>query len=230
MIKCDLHIHSKYSFDALAKPKDIADIAIKRGIQCAAIADHGNIRGALEAQKYVQEKNLPILIIISEEVKTKSGDILAYNVKESIPEHLPVGETIKLIHQQGGLAVIAHPFGSWCGFKDDLKKYIGLLDGIEVSNASVFWGNKKAQNFAQEYGLAFTAGSDAHFTNQFIAKAWLELPLDYSPSLTADDVIAAIKQKRGQLGGRAANFFEKSLDHSFRTLTKLKILIKQKKR
>jgi len=226
MIKCDLHIHSRHSFDALAKPKDIVDIAIKRGIKCLAITDHGNIRGALEAADHVEQKNLPILIIISQEVKSKSGDILALNIKKSIAEHLSAAKTIDLIHQQGGLAVVAHPFGLWCGFKGNLKKYIGLFDAIEIFNASVFWGNKKAQNFARENNLAFTAGSDAHFSNGFIGKVWLELPLHYSPTLTADDIIAAIKQKNGVLGGGTANFFAKTIEHTFRSLTKLKCLAK----
>jgi len=222
MIKADLHIHSWHSFDSLADPKKIVDAAIKRGLQCVAIADHGNIRGSLEARNYALSKNLPILIIISQEVKSKLGDILALDIKEPIPEHLPAEKTIGLVHRQGGLASIAHPFGSWCGFEGDLEKFIGQIDAIETLNASVFWGNKRAQLFANNHNLAFTAGSDAHFTNQFIGKVWLELPFDYSPNLATADIIAAIKQKKGAVAGDAASFIEAAVDHSFRTLTKLK--------
>jgi len=62
----------------------------------------------------------------------------------------------------------------------------------------VFAGNDTARNFALNHNLAITAGSDAHFTNQFIGKAWLELPLEYSPILGTDTVIQAIKQKRAR--------------------------------
>lgn len=227
MLKCDLHIHSKYSFDSLADPKNIVDIAVKRGMQCIAIADHGNINGSLEAAAYVKKNNLPILIIISEEVKSKSGDILGLNIKEPIPDHLPAAESIDLIHKQDGLAVAAHPFGLWCSFKENLENYLGAIDGIEILNASVFKGNDAAAAFAKKHGLAFTAGSDAHFANRFVAKVWLELPLDYSPRLTADQVINAIKQKKGAAGGKMAPFIEKALDHPFRTLAKLKALVKK---
>jgi len=226
MIKCDLHIHSKYSFDSLANPGKIVDLALKRGIRCIAIADHGNIRGSLEAAAYARENSLPILIIISEEVKSKSGDILGLNIKEPIPDHIPAQNAIDRIHAQGGIAVAAHPFGLWCGFKDNLENYAHQLDGVEIINASVFAGNKPAENFAQKHNLAFTAGSDAHFTNHFIGKTWLELPLDYSPDLTAAQIINAIKQKKGKTGGKMASFLEKALDHPFRSLTKLKTLIK----
>jgi len=226
MIKCDLHIHSKYSFDSLAAPKKIVDLAVKRNIQCIAIADHGNINGSVEAAEYAKSKDLPILIIVSEEVKSKSGDILALNIKKSIPDHLPADESIARIHEQGGLAVVAHPFGLWCDFKDNLENYLGQIDGCEILNASVFKGNETARSFAQKNGLPFTAGSDAHFANHFIGKTWLELPLNYSPGLTAGQVIAAIKEKKGAVGGKMASFIEKAIDHPFRSLTKLKTLIK----
>lgn len=226
MIKCDLHIHSKYSFDSMADPKKIADLAVKRGIQCIAIADHGNINGSLKAAEYAQKNNLPILIIISEEVKSKSGDILGLNIKESIPDHLSAKESIARIHGQGGLAIVAHPFGFWCSFKENLENYLGAIDGIEILNASVFSGNETAAAFAKKHNMAFTAGSDAHFANRFIGKAWLELPLDYSPAITAAQIIAAIKQKKGGVGGKMAPFIEKALDHPFRTMAKLKALAK----
>jgi predicted metal-dependent phosphoesterase TrpH len=226
MIKCDLHIHSKYSFDSMANPHRIVDIAIERGIRCVAIADHGNIDGSREAAAYAESNNLPILIIISQEVKSKFGDILALNIKKSIPEHLPPEESIGRIHEQGGLAVVAHPFGLWCGFKMNLENYLGSIDGIEVLNASVFKGNETAKVFAKKHNLAFTAGSDAHFTNQFIGKTWLELALDYSPSLSPEQVINAIKEKKGTVGGHQASFLEKAIDHPLRSLTKLKMFVR----
>lgn len=227
MIRCDLHIHSKYSFDSLADPKKIVDLALKRGLRCIAIADHGNIRGSLEAAAYAKAKGLPILVIISEEVKSGSGDILALNIKEPIPDHLPANEVLARIKKQNGLAIVAHPFGLWCGFKENLSNYLGQIDGVEILNASVFSGNDTAKKFAQNHGLMFTAGSDAHFANRFIGKVWLELPLDHSSNLTADQIIAAIKEKKGAAGGHQASFIEKAIDHPFRTLTKLKCLLKK---
>ena len=224
MLKCDLHIHSKYSFDSLADPEKIVDLALARGLRCVAIADHGNMAGSREAQKYIQEKNLPIIAIPAEEVKSKQGDILALNIKEPIPDHLPAGETLKRIKGQNGLAVIAHPFGSFCGFKENLGNYLGQFDGVEILNSSVFSGNEKAEDFAQKHNLPFTAGSDAHFANRFVGSVWLELPLDWSPNLTPGQIIAAIKQKTGKTGGAFQPFLSKAIDHSFRSLAKLKIL------
>jgi predicted metal-dependent phosphoesterase TrpH len=224
-MKCDFHIHSRYSFDSLAKPKDIVDIAIKCGLQCIAIADHGNMVGSIEAIDYARD--LPILIIPSEEVKSKQGDILALNIKEPIPDKLSAIETISRIKQQNGTVIIPHPFGSLCSFKYDLEKLLTQIDGIEILNASVFWGNGRAARFAQKHSLAFTAGSDAHFSNQFIGKVWLDLPFNYSPTLTPDYVMQSIKSKLGTPGGHQAGFPEAAIDHSLRFLTKLKVFVKK---
>ncbi|MCX6758277.1 MAG: PHP domain-containing protein [Candidatus Nealsonbacteria bacterium] len=220
-MKCDLHIHSRYSYDSASQPKDIVDTAIKNGIQCVAIADHGNIKGSLEAREYARGK--PILVIISEEVKSKQGDILALNIKEPIPNKLSAEETITRIHGQGGTAVIAHPFGSMCGFDGDMENIMQRAEAMEVLNASVFWGNKKALDFMKNHGCAFTVGSDAHFPN-FIGKVWLELPVEYKNTLTPEFVMESVKSKIGMIGGKVGNFFEKAIDHPMRNLCKIGLL------
>lgn len=227
MFKCDLHIHSKYSFDSLADPKKIVDLSLARGLRCVAIADHGNMAGAREAQKYIQEKNLPIIAIPAEEVKSKQGDILALNIKEPISDHLPADKVLREIKRQEGMSVIAHPFGKFCGFKENLSNYLGQFDGIEILNGSVFSGNQEAESFARKHRLPFTAGSDAHFANRFVGSVWLELPLDWSPNLTPDQIIAAIKEKKGVAAGNPQPLLSKAIDHSFRSLTKLKNIVKK---
>ena len=82
-MKCDLHVHTSYSYDSWIPPKEMVEAAIKKGVDCLAICDHGEVKGALEAIEYAKGK--PILIIPGIEVKSKEGDILALNVKEKIP-------------------------------------------------------------------------------------------------------------------------------------------------
>lgn len=220
-MKCDFHIHSRHSYDSASNPKEIVDTAIKRGIQCIAIADHGNMEGSLEALEYAKGKM--ILVIPSEEVKSMQGDILALNIREVIPNKLSACETIKRIHGQGGIAIIAHPFGSWCGFRGNLEKIIAEADGVEVLNASVFWGNAKAMGFAKKFNCAFTVGSDAHFTN-FIGKVWLNLPFEFKESLTPLLVAEAIKSKIGTICGKEGTFLEKAIDHPLRNLCKINLI------
>ena len=216
-MKCDLHCHTYYSYDSLTSPEKMVEAALKKGINCLAITDHGEIKGAQKAIEY--SKGKPILIIPGIEIKSKEGDILGLNIKEVIPDKLSAKETIKKIKELGGLAILAHPFAWFCKFKGDLENLVREIDGIEVFNASIFGpGNKIALEFAKKYNLIFTAGSDAHFPN-FVGKCYLEIP---GENLSQEEILNEIKKKNGKIGGKEAIFLEKVIDRTKRNFAKIK--------
>jgi len=215
-MKCDLHVHTFYSRDSNSSPKEMVETAIKKGIDCLAITDHDEIRGALQSIEYAKGKS--ILIIPGIEIKTKKGDILALNVKKIISNKLSVSETIKKIKEAGGIAILPHPFSCFTPFKGNLKEIVSEIDGIEVQNASSFGlGKKKALDFARKFNLLFTSGSDAHFPN-FIGRVYLKIA---GENLSIEEVLKKIKEKNVKLGGREANFFEKIIDHLKRNIVKI---------
>ncbi|MBD3361422.1 PHP domain-containing protein [Candidatus Woesearchaeota archaeon] len=164
MKKYDLHIHSHFSSCSNMRPSKILRIAKKRKLNGIAITDHNTIKGGLEAKKLNKDKNFEV--IIGAEIKTKAGEIIGYYLKREIKEREPL-KVIKEIHKQGGIAVIAHPFGHGiirkCA-KVDLKE-LKNLDGVEVHNSrnTFHWENFYALVAARKYKLAETGGSDAHF-------------------------------------------------------------------
>jgi predicted metal-dependent phosphoesterase TrpH len=225
MMNCDFHIHTGYSFDSNSSPKEIVDKAIKEGIDCLAITDHGEVKGALEAMEYA--KGEPILIIPGIEVKSKEGDILGLNVKEKIPNKLSAKETIKRIKERGGFVIIPHPFGLFCKFRGNLKELIKEIDAIEILNASIFGnGNEIAKEFAKENNLPFTVGTDSHFTN-FIGKCYLEIP---GENLSIEEIFERIKKKEGKIVNKEVSFFEKVIDHLRRNFVKVQKYAGRKKR
>lgn len=162
-IRIDLHVHTLYSFDSSINPGGLREACARRGLAGVAVTDHDSLRGGLA---FASE--LPDLVIVpGEEIKSSEGEVIGLFLAEEIPPGLSAPETMSLIHEQGGLVIIPHPFDyvkkkrmSW----RRLAELKGAIDAVEAINGKPrYWGaNKRARLFAEEFGLAATAGSDAH--------------------------------------------------------------------
>ena len=107
--RADLHVHSIWS-DGAQAPAAIVRAAAGR-VDVLAMTDHDEIRGALEAREFARaHSELGVDVVIGEEVSTLNGHVLALWIEERVPPGLSAERTIALIHDQGGLAVAAHPF------------------------------------------------------------------------------------------------------------------------
>jgi len=200
-MKLDMHIHSSYSRDASAPPKDIVSLCRKCGLDGLAITDHNSISGWTEAETLANE--LGLVFVRAVELSTKDGHVLAYGVHELVPRGLPVKETIEKVHEAGGVAVAAHPRRFPSGIGLELARSC-TFDGIEVINGgSSPRSNRHARRVAESKGTAVTAGSDAHELDQ-IGKAYTVV----ESVSTEDDVLDAIRKKRTSVGGRSRNMSE----------------------
>ena len=109
MYRLDSHIHCQYSPDSSTKIDDIIKKSIEDKIDIIAISDHNTVEGSKVAvEKTKNTENL--LVIPSIEISSSKGHILGFGCEEVIPRDLEPEETIDLIHDQGGLAIIPHPF------------------------------------------------------------------------------------------------------------------------
>src|SRR5258708_6173531 len=88
--KVELHSHTQYSKDCLIRLDDVVRTCRERGIDRIAITDHNTADGALALAKMA-----PDLVIVSEEIMTTGGELLAYFVRETVPAGLTPAETIK---------------------------------------------------------------------------------------------------------------------------------------
>ena len=175
MLKADLHIHTKYSADCNTSLEQIISRCQQTGINCVAIADHGNIEGALKMRRIA-----PFPVIVAEEILTPSGEIMGMFLKEGITSGLSVEETISRIKAQDALIVIPHPFDMFRHSALDsevIEELAEQIDVIEVFNARSFFNRSsvKAQLFAQKYGIPGSAGSDAHTVNE-IGNTYVAMP------------------------------------------------------
>jgi predicted metal-dependent phosphoesterase TrpH len=175
--KADLHVHTWYSYDSFARIRSVLKNAIERGIKVLAITDHDTVLGALHTKKIAEKENMPIEIVIGEEISSKSGHVIGLFLQKTIPPHLSLKETIRRIKAQGGLVLIPH-----LTFKRKSRKemyyryrvhYLDLLedaetlaqvDAIEAANFTMFDDQLTANvwKFKDKFKKALYGGSDAH--------------------------------------------------------------------
>ena len=199
----DLHCHTSASFDSLADPLAVVRAAATRGLTHVAITDHDKIDGALRARDGAPHG---LTVIVGEEIKTESGDLIAVFLERAVAPGRSVAETIADVREQGGLVGVPHPFdrlrGSM-GRNEALEAMAGLVDWVEAYNARVLGGagNEQAALFAREHGLPGVAVSDAHSTLE-VGVAYTALTGDPS---TAQGLRAALPSAELVMG-RATYF------------------------
>jgi predicted metal-dependent phosphoesterase TrpH len=164
-MKVELHCHSHHSrgtkitFEGLDSPRDIVRHAKRIGLGAVALTDHDKSDGWREASREARRKG--IVFVPGIEIDTQSGHVLGLGLNEYIEGGMPVDETVESIHEQGGIAVAAHPFDiRSCGIKHEINK----VDAVEVFNALSLdrISNVFTEKKARESGIPMVSGSDAH--------------------------------------------------------------------
>ena len=164
-ILCDLHTHTRWSYDCQIDTADLLDHAEAEGLGAIAITDHNEFGGALEALELAARRDL--VIIPGEEIKTEGqGEVIGLFLSEQIPRGMSFEDTVAAIRAQNGLVYLPHPFDRMHSIPDPatLQRHLSDIDVFEVYNARLLFEayNEDALRFAGKYGLTSGAGSDAH--------------------------------------------------------------------
>ena len=182
-MKVDLHVHTRYSPDSLTTLPEVERWASRRQLGALAILDHNTIEGAVTLAR-----NADLPVIVGEEILTREGEIGGLFLQEAIPPGLTPAETVRLIHEQGGLVYIPHPMDRVRQSALDFAALIAIIDQVdilEVLNARVtlMVDNRHARAVARAYHLGQGAGSDAHQGFE-IGHAYVEMePFEDAASL-----------------------------------------------
>lgn len=195
-IRLDLHIHSQRSVDGCMSIPDIVAQARQRGLQGIAVCDHD---AALETVPQYDD----FLIIPGIEVSTERGHVLGLFITEQISTS-QFDEAVHMIHTQGGLAVIAHPFEHSLDIHR-LDNVIEQLDGVEIWNGRADRKNKRANamalELAKQWKKPVTAGSDAHIPEE-IGNGIVTVEVDALDLLSVRQALlrgaAEVQGKRGR--------------------------------
>ena len=204
--KADLHMHSAYSDGVGTIEQILHHVQHNTDLDVIALTDHDVIKGSLRARDLWLRGNYRFDFIVGEEISTKEGHMLALFVEKLIPHGLSMERSIDLVHEQGGLAIVAHPLNPI--FRHSCQRHVldriysnkdVWLDGIETWNAS-FCGiraNRIAMSANREiYGWAEVGNSDAHTLGAIgRGRTWFE-------GRTAQDVRNSIEAGLSAPGGK----------------------------
>lgn len=192
----DPHVHSIYSKDSRMTPEEIIQRSIKIGLDAVAIADHNSMQGSIEGIRKSKEME-DFIIIPAMEISTLKGHIVALGIEEEIKSKISPEETIERIREQGGIAVVPHPFVRYreglCDHVKDLD-----IDAIETLNSRYIFGysNWRAKKLAEERHLPQIGSSDAHFPGA-IGSCITEVDAD----LSVDSILKGILSGKTRVFG-----------------------------
>jgi predicted metal-dependent phosphoesterase TrpH len=168
-----MHIHSLYS-DGTATVREILDHVERRTVlDLVAITDHERIDGALRARELHAKGAYSFDLVVGEEITTRRGHVVALFIEERIPALRPLEETIRRIHDQGGIAIAAHPMapvplsvGRRSLFRvrdhEHPDVYLDAIELLNPSSAGRFRHETRKRLNAEHLRLPGVGNSDAH--------------------------------------------------------------------
>ena len=195
--KADMHLHTLYS-DGTASIAEILDhVEHETDLDLIAITDHERIDGALRAREIHAAGDYAFDLVVGEEITTRRGHVLALFIEDRIPALRPLGETLERIHDQGGLAIAAHPLAPLTPSlgRRSLVRSVGeayarrRLDAIELMNPSEAGRVRRVERDrlnVEVLHLPAVGNSDAHVL-EGVGTAWT-----WFPGASPDDYRMAI--------------------------------------
>jgi predicted metal-dependent phosphoesterase TrpH len=194
--RADLHIHSLASDGVDGIPAILDHVERATTLDVIAITDHERIDAAVAARTMARELGHRAEVIVGEEVSTLGGHLLALFIEERIRPLRSLRMTIAEIHEQGGLAIPAHPLVPYplCAQGFVLRRLITdpdprvRPDAIEAFNPTMLgrpWHGRVVR-FAAAHGLPTVGNSDSHEAGA-VGIGWTTFP-----GRTAADLRAAI--------------------------------------
>ena len=198
--RADLHIHTLAS-DGVSSVTEILERAEALGLAVISITDHERIDAAHAARAMAEARGMRVEVIVGEEISTRGGHVLALFIDKRIRPWGSLRSTIAHIHEQGGVAIVAHPLVPYpltCASARSIRRLLDDADAavhpdaIEAFNpttAGTRWGTR-VPAFVAETGVAAVASSDAHRAED------VGTAVTIFPGRTAADLRQAIEDRQ----------------------------------
>lgn len=177
----DPHCHTTAS-DGMVSSAELVRAARRAGLDLIAVTDHDTMANAREVRARGEEEGLAV--VMGEEVTTRwpaQTHVVGWFLERPVPSGRPLADTIDAIHDEGGLAVLPHPFmptyfASCQPWMLEALIRTRALDGIELLHTSPITPGRlrdlRAFYEAHQSRLGAAIGaSDSHFGEHDLGRA-----------------------------------------------------------
>ncbi len=201
MAVADPHCHTTAS-DGMVKPAELVAAALEHGLGLIAVCDHDTMANAAEVRARGEEAGLAV--ICGQETTTRwpaQTHVLGWFLTEPVRSGMTLEDSVDAIHEQGGLAIIPHPFMPTYFASCQPGMLARLIerhpiDGIELEHPSPMTASRRRllgqfYNANRERLGAAIGASDSHFGRYDLGQALTEYP-----GTSAEDFWAAVRERR----------------------------------
>jgi predicted metal-dependent phosphoesterase TrpH len=189
----DPHCHTLAS-DGMVSPADLVKAAVRAGVDLIAVTDHDTMDSVREARARGEEAG--VAVVAGQEITTRwpaQTHIMGWFLERPVRRGMSVEDTVEAIRDQGGLAIVPHPF---------MPVYFGSIqpamlrrliekhsvDGIEMV-FTVPIGARRRRLLDEFFAAnrtrlgAAVGGSDCHFGAHDMASAVTEYDGDFKTAV-----------------------------------------------
>ena len=191
----DPHCHT-FASDGMVSPAQLVDAAVEAHVDLIAVTDHDTMDAVRETRARGEERG--IAVVPGQEITTRwpaQTHILGWFLERPVRRGMSVEDTVESIHDQGGLAIVPHPFMPvFFGSIQPgmLRRLIDkhAVDGIEMVS-TVPIGAQRRRLLDEFYVAnrvrlgAAIGGSDCHFGTHDMASAITEYDGDFRAAIRA---------------------------------------------
>jgi hypothetical protein len=215
MTAAELHVHSRYGGvyigpfpDCTTTLPDIFSACVRKNIHIIAPTDHDPSDPKRTSQELIDLAyfaGYQLLVVPSGEITARENrdiHILSYGLNKPVPPLLHLADTISALHDQGALAVAAHPL-FYCGVT--LQQLLDhKFDAVEIYNAAIpkFLSLLLFSIISKYSSLPTIAGSDAHIPAE-IGRAVTLFP---DNTVTITQVLKNIKSGNSEIRKKSSPY------------------------
>ena len=154
VLSADFHLHSGLGSGGSLTPWGLVTEAQRQDLDVIALTGHNETWDAHVAHAFTRLVDGPI-VLVGEEITSKTQDLVAVGIHDTISPSLPLREQIDEIHRQGGIAIAPHPGARYHKAYQEADA-MTAIDGTEVCHPMIYALSGSADEVA-----AFAAGTAA---------------------------------------------------------------------